>query len=269
MSSIIPYRVRSFFRKYFTKSEPADWKGNYASWREAQAQCSGYDSATILEKVKTSTIKVKNGEAVYERDSVLFEEVHHSKVVADGIKTILSEKQGRLSVIDFGGSLGSSYFQNRDHFKNAKEVHWTVVEQKHFVDCGKQFIASGSLQFDHTIEEALARNKADVLLLGSVIQYFEKPYELLEKCLAYGFEYIIIDRTAFIEGKKERITVQQVPEYIYKASYPAWFLDEKKFLAAVERKYKLLAQGFSEASPALRLEDKKQVYWKGFFFKKA
>ena len=35
--------------------------------------CNGYDSMMdILEKVLSATLKVKNGESVYERDSVIF-----------------------------------------------------------------------------------------------------------------------------------------------------------------------------------------------------
>ena len=39
---------------------------------------SGYDSQLILDKVLTSTLKVKNGEAAYERDSVLFDEIQYA-----------------------------------------------------------------------------------------------------------------------------------------------------------------------------------------------
>ena len=51
------------------------WSGDYKTWEDAQARCTGYDSEIILDKVKNSLLKVKNGEAIYERDSVLFDEI--------------------------------------------------------------------------------------------------------------------------------------------------------------------------------------------------
>ena len=90
------------------------WSGNYTTWEEAQAKCSGYDSDNILEKVKTSLLKVKNGEAVYERDSVLFEDIQYSWAVLAGLQRAALENNGNLCVLDFGGSLGSSYYQNKE-----------------------------------------------------------------------------------------------------------------------------------------------------------
>lgn len=268
MKISIPYRVKQFYRKLFPVKKKDGWFGNYSSWKDAENMCTGYDASNILEKVKTSVLKVKNGEAAYERDSVLFEEIEYSALLSEALDRIATEKQGTLLLIDFGGSLGSSYFQNRSKLSGLNELKWNVVEQKHFVDCGKQFIQDERLKFNYTIEEALNENKADVLLLASVIQYFEKPYELIEKCLSYGFEYIIVDRTGFLEAHDERITVQKVPEFVYNASYPAWFLNEKKFRSAFEKKYELIGHKYSEASNAILLDDKVKAYWKGFFYKK-
>ncbi len=54
------------------------WSGDYSSWKSAQQHCVGYDAANILEKVKDAILKVKNGEAVYERDSVLFYKIEYA-----------------------------------------------------------------------------------------------------------------------------------------------------------------------------------------------
>ena len=51
------------------------WSGDYDSWTEAQKASTGYDGKVILNKVKDSLLRVKNGKAAYERDSVLFDEI--------------------------------------------------------------------------------------------------------------------------------------------------------------------------------------------------
>ena len=54
------------------------WSGNYANWEEADSFATGYDDHSILEKCKTALLKVKNGEAAYERDSVLFDKMQYN-----------------------------------------------------------------------------------------------------------------------------------------------------------------------------------------------
>jgi putative methyltransferase (TIGR04325 family) len=38
--------------------------------------------------------------------------------------------QNKLSILDFGGALGSSYFQNRNILKNKLNFKWGIVEQE-------------------------------------------------------------------------------------------------------------------------------------------
>lgn len=262
-------RVINKIRSVFKSSAPekkSGWFGDYATWEEVEKECVGYDSSEILNKVRTSVLKVRNGEAVYERDSVLFNEIQYSQDLIQSFKD--SIRNGKLHITDFGGSLGSSYFQHKSIFKDLEDLKWAVVEQKHFVECGQKKIAIDHLKFYNTVEEALKEQSNQVLLLSSVIPYFKEPYSLINKMLLYDFENIIIDRTAFIEGNKERITKQIVPEFIYKASYPAWFLNESKFVKAFSSKYELVREFKSAFDPDGIMEDGKKVYRKGFYFKR-
>jgi putative methyltransferase (TIGR04325 family) len=84
------------------------FEGSYNTWQEADAHCNGYDNMDILEKVLFATLKVKNGEAVYERDSVIFDQIEYSWPVLTGLMWAAAQNSGCLKVLDFGGSLGSS-----------------------------------------------------------------------------------------------------------------------------------------------------------------
>ncbi|WP_170227987.1 TIGR04325 family methyltransferase [Vicingus serpentipes] len=251
-----------------THGKSHGWFGNYSKWEDAKKKCTGYDDFEILEKVKSSVLKVKNGEAVYERDSVIFDEIQYSQPLLDIFKEIVEKNDNSLNIVDFGGSLGSSYFQNRSFLSSLNNLNWNVVEQPHFVECGKKHIEDNHLKFYYTIEEALKENINHVLFLSSVIPYFEDPFELIKKMLTYKFEYIIIDRTAFIESDKDRITVQIVPEFIYKASYPAWFFNEQKFVSAFLSDYELVKEFDSKFDPREKLDDGVWSYRKGFVFKR-
>ena len=87
------------------------WSGNYSNWAEAEKESSGYNSKNILETVKQATLKVKNGQAVYERDSVIFNEIEYSFPILSSLMWVAAQNNGELNILDFGGYLGSSYYQ--------------------------------------------------------------------------------------------------------------------------------------------------------------
>jgi putative methyltransferase (TIGR04325 family) len=222
------------------KSNSYGFFGNYSSWKEAKNDSDGYDSDTILNKVKESLLQVKEGKAVYERDSVLFEKIQYSFPFLAALLKVALDNQGTLSVLDFGGSLGSSYFQSRDLFSDINQLRWSIVEQENFVDCGKKYFENQTLQFFETIDNCIEQANPNVILLSSVVQYLENPYVFLRKLLDYKFKYIIFDRTAFVNEGSDLLTVQKVSPEIYVASYPAWFLNQDKFLDIFLENYDLI-----------------------------
>lgn len=222
------------------KSNQYGFFGNYQSWDAAKNETEGYDSDLILERVKESLLKVKNGEATYERDSVLFEQIQYSFPVLAALLKVAVENQGSLSVLDFGGSLGSSYFQCKDFLLGLNHLEWNIVEQAKFVDCGRHFFESKDLQFFDSIDLCIKVKNVDIILLSGVVQYLESPHLFLNHLLNYNFKYILFDRTSFISDKKDRLTIQRVPPEIYPASYPAWFFNIDNFLKIFIEKYDLI-----------------------------
>ncbi len=132
-------------------------------------------------------------------------------------------------MLDFGGSLGSTYYQNKKFLDKLDYVSWAIVEQKHFVDIGKKEFEDDRLKFFYNVDECMEKEKSNILLFSGVLQYIEKPYKLLDNILKNDFEYILIDRTSFSKTT-EKIKMQVVPPSIYEASYPCWFFSELKFV---------------------------------------
>ncbi len=194
--------------------------GDYRTWAEARSDSRGYDEDAILEKVRAALLKVKRGQAVYERDSMLFDEVQYSQPVLDALLSSAAENGGKLHVVDFGGSLGSSYFQNKGKLGHLKEVRWHIVEQPGFVAAGKKDFEDDSLKFFPSIEAALQDMDPQFLLFSSSIQYIDDYRSILEKACRSGFRCIAFDRTPFW-NEPDRMTVQKVSPRIYDASYPA------------------------------------------------
>lgn len=264
--SFIPEGVKSSIKKIIKPARKSPWSGDYLSWEDAENNSSGYDSSLILEKVKQSVLRVKNGEAVYERDSVLFDTIEFSPDVLKLFESVLNEN-GELNVVDFGGSLGSTYFQYTKLLNTEKPIRWAVVEQKHFVDTGNAEIADDHLKFFYTAGESIIYASPEILILSSVLPYIEKPYPLLESLLNLNFKYIVIDRTPFINRSTDRLTVQEVPREIYLASYPSWFFSERKFKDYFSRRYTLIKEFDCKTDPKEYL-GKDFTYRKGFILKK-
>lgn len=236
-SAVPPFALDAYRLLFHTTG----YFGNYKTWEDARKGSGGYDSDIILNKVKDALLKVKNGQAVYERDSALFDKIQYSWALLAGLLWIASRNENRLNVMDFGGSLGSTYFQNRNLLSHLREVNWSIIEQKKFVDCGKRYFEDKHLAFYYAIDECLKERHPDTILLSSVIQYLEKPYDLLREIVSKRFTYVLFDRTAFSLNAEDRITVQKVPPTIYEASYPSWFLNEEKFLGLFSADYRLIA----------------------------
>ena len=206
------------------------FEGPFATWNEAAIRSSGYDGEQILEKVLAATLKVMRGEAVFERDSVLFDEIQYAWPVTAGLLWAAARQGGRLSVLDFGGSLGSSYFQNRKFLEGLSSVRWSVVEQAHFVEAGREHIQDEQLVFYPSIAECVAVEKPNVVLLSSVLQYLENPYAVLDELVRSGVEIILVDRTSFHGGENDFVAAQKVGEAIYPASYPLWIFSKINFI---------------------------------------
>jgi len=216
--------------------------GDYATWAEAKAASGGYDSEHILQKTLHALRKVKSGSAVYERDSVLFDKIEYSWPVLSALMWIAAQRGGHLNVLDVGGSLGSTYFQNRFFLETLHSVRWNIVEQKRHVDVGRSEFQDERLRFYETLEACLVETKPDLILLSSVLQYVEDPYELLDKLHLTSCQFLIIDRTPFSASTFDRLCVQRVPESIYEATYPCWIFSKPRFRAILSLHWAVMAE---------------------------
>lgn len=202
--------------------------GDYPDFAAAKAHSTGYDSAVIVERTRAALQKVQRGEAAYERDSVTFDRLELPRDLLALLARAAGENHGRLSVLDFGGSLGSTYFQCRSTLAGYAGLEWSIVEQPAHVACGRREFTNEVLRFYPTIESCLQERRPNVLLLSSVLSYLPEPWNFLRQAAAHGFDWIILERTPFIPATRDRLTVEVVSPRIYPASYPAWFFSRPR-----------------------------------------
>jgi putative methyltransferase (TIGR04325 family) len=216
--------------------------GDYSDWETARRNSTGYDAPEIRDRVLESMNKIKTGQAVFERDSVLLDRPEYPWPLIASLLWIACQKGNRLNIVDFGGSLGSSYFQSRRFLSHLEACRWSVVEQKHFVETGRRQFEDKHLRFYDDLDACLGAEKPDVILLSSVLQYLSNPGLFIDELVRKGIEFVIIDRTPFLFKGKDRLTVQKVPPWIYPASYPAWIMEYRTFLDRFAGFYDLIAE---------------------------
>lgn len=219
------------------------YEGRFTSWAEAQRHSTGYDAQEILTKVLAATLDVKSGKAAYERDSVAFETIDQAWLVLSGLMWAAARRGGSLNVLDFGGSLGSTYFQNLRFLNTLDHVRWNIVEQPHYTHAGRQYLQDNNLFFYDSIAECLAATQPNVVLLSSVLQYLADHESIMAAIASVGASALIIDRTPF--SKDDEIVVQCVPPSIYAASYPMRILSKSKFMDTLHPNWSLLASALS------------------------
>ena len=246
---------------------PPLYKGRYPSWEAAAQAATGYDAANILEIQRGAMRKVRDGMAVYERDSVVFDEIEYFFPSLAALALIASRSGNKLSVLDFGGALGSSYYQNRGLLSHLAPLQWHVVEQPHFVATGQAEFETQQLRFFPDLAASWQAATPDVVLLSSVLQYLDDPMTLLREIADLAPRFILVDRTPVLDEGAERIVVQNVPPSIYPASYPCRLFAPRAIPAALADRYDL-RYGFEAHIGTLITAGEAQGRYRGYFFER-
>jgi putative methyltransferase (TIGR04325 family) len=200
----------------------ARFEGPFDTWKAAAARAgAGFSAETILQRVQAATLAVRNGDAAYERDGVTFAKEDPVWPLLACLMQAAAVEGGALNVIDFGGSLGSTFTQHRRFLTRLLRVHWSVVEQEAFVRCGRELLEDEYLSFHDSIADCTKAHAHQVALVSSVLQYVENPRQVIHDLHAAGVRQLIIARTAVDRtARSDRYYVQHVDPAIYPAKYP-------------------------------------------------
>ncbi len=217
--------------------------GDFESWEDACRCCrQGYGDDVILDRVRAATREVVAGRAAFERDSVLFQEPEYNWPLLTLLFRQQATMPGMVTVLDFGGALGSTYHQHRKWIKDIPGLRWCVVEQAHFVTCGREEFETDSLKFYYTLDECLAAERVTIALFSSVLPYLPDPWPTLATVSAARVPCVMIDRTHVFNEKESkcRIAIQHVPAAIYRATYPVRIFQFDQFVSALGPKYSMI-----------------------------
>lgn len=211
------------------------WSGDYLSWAAAAAHCPGYQESAIVDHVERAVRAVLAGRAAGERDGVVLDRVEPRWPLLTHLFRAAA-LDGRLSVLDVGGSLGSSWLQHRNLLPGIPLLKWMILEQPEYVRRGRNLFPGGLPAFSEELDEAWS-SAPNVVVLSAVLPYLGEPHRMLADIIARGPRWIILDRTPVWDAGRDRITIQRVPARFYKASYPSWIFDRNTLLATFAKNY--------------------------------
>ena len=235
------------------------FKYGFENWDAALKLCSGYDSAQITEVTLDASRKVRDGVAAFERDGVIFDSVQHSWQLLSSI--LGTPRSGSsLKVLDWGGSFGSTYRQNKGLIEAAGiDLTWVVVEQKHLAEIGTTEFQTENLLFASDLEE-LTQGDYDLVILASSICYVRDPEKILSQILRLKPAAIAFDRTPVTSHSTSDIGIQSVSSSIYRSSYPIRAFAADFLENSLSSEFTKVSEWICELQP-----DPKTVS-KGFFF---
>ena len=225
----------------FLTDFPEGASGDFSSWQEAARLCS-FDQPEFLERVFSAAKAVASGSAVHMRDGSLFDEIEYSWPLLAGLLYAAAKSGGRLVVLDFGGSLGTTYFQNRRFLDRLEAVEWHIVEREVYCEFATRYLQHPRLHFHRSIEACCATGaEPGVIVFSSVLQSLPDPWALLATIGDLPVRHVLIDRCSISAEKRDRLTVFRASAAAAaNMTRPMWFFDEVRLLAALGPDFRLI-----------------------------
>lgn len=220
------------------------FSGDYRHWADAARQ-GRYDDAAILKQVIAAALAADGGNLL-ERDGQLLapDEGQPDALVVALMAAARGNASGPLRVLDFGGALGSHWQASKRWQAALPPLEWRIVEQRHFVDAGREYLRRPGLHFHYSLSDALAvwDARPDLLIASSVLPYLEHPHREFAAFLAARPRWLLIDRTPFLEAGTDRLSLQTNPRARGGHRYPCWLFAPDAFAAECRKAgYRTLA----------------------------
>ncbi len=215
------------------------WDGIYGSFAEAPSVGPGFDGSVwrdrSLQAAREALEQAQTGQpldyALRQRNALL------PTLAA----TILVE-QPRVSILDFGGGLGTGFVVLASTLRQAAgRIDYSVVEVDSICRTGREIFAGGrGPAFHSTIP---AETALDIVHAASVMQYIENWQSLVARLAAYCAPYLSL-ADVFIGEFKTYVTLQNY----YGSRIRHWFFNADDFIDEVERNgYSLVLRSHCDA----------------------
>jgi len=130
------------------------------------------------------------------------------------------------TVFDFGGNVGTHYFQYKKYLRYGNSLKWIVCDLPQIVKVGRDNNNEPNLLFTEIFLEA---NRIDILLASGSIQYIEKFAEMIGS-LEQKPTHLLLNRLPLYNGE-QFVTLQNGGEVFY----PQYVFNKGDFISSLEK----------------------------------
>ena len=228
----------------------SQFEGPFTSWTQAVAQSATWDAPEITELSLRSALAAKEGKVACEHDGVPFKDPLYSQTMLAFL--LLASRDGVLNIIDFGGGLGSGYFQNARLLRlMSSPVQWHIVERPIFVKLGTEHFQNDTIRFYSSLGEAIRHSKSNSLIFSGSLQYVDEPFELIDEAGRSAIRILAFDRTLTWERSDDGIFLQRPdPKAHYRATYACRCFSKERLTTRLAELGFALVEEFTRDRPA-------------------
>jgi putative methyltransferase (TIGR04325 family) len=205
------------------------------SWGDATSRSSGYQSPQTINSLIGSDPVSEQNHVSENLIGSRFQQV--ASAFLEGVAS--AQLQTTIRVLDIGGGLGE-YFFLLEKIVPSLTVHWTIVETSAVCELAIRTVpAQTNLVWTDSVDHV--EGNFDIVLMSSVIQYVENPYELLN----IGIEksnFLILNRCPLTTSKTGVVCIQRPGFFESKGSYPVHMLSETELISHLRSRGEILSR---------------------------
>ena len=191
------------------------------NWESAVAGSSGYQSPQTISTIEGSDPVVDKGTIKLSFLGNRYLQV--SSAILSGLNPEKMKLDSTIRVLDIGGGLGEYFFLLQSNLSNLK-FEWLILETPALCQLATSKHANSlGVSWTDTLNDK--HQTFDIVLLSSVIQYVEKPFELIEMAIQKA-PLLIFNRMPLSKDPNNLVCIQRPGLLETKGSYPVHILSE-------------------------------------------
>lgn len=227
---------------------PYELSEPYPSWDEALANSTDWHHPSIALRALASARLVRDGKCTVEQDGRTAVDVSYSGALLAAL-LLGAVRHDSFQVIDFGGGLGSNFFQHRQLLPHlaARLKHWHIVERPIIVRHGHAEFALPGLSFHEQVPHL---DGPTVTMFTGSFQYLREPFAVLDQIKS---DILAIDRVVMVDptldlGRDEIHVQTPSPTLYYGANFPVWRFSYRPLIERMAQRGFKLVEDFPTAS---------------------
>jgi putative methyltransferase (TIGR04325 family) len=189
----------------------------------------------------------------------------HNTIITFGyvLGRVAAERR-RISILDWGGGIGH-YYEYARRLRPDLELEYVIKDVAPACEVGRELVPDVAF----TSEEANALGRSyDLVFASSSLQYSRDLYGVVARLCDAAAGWLMVTRSPFVERHRDFIVVQRPHRYGYLTEYPAWFINRRRFLAAVEARGLRLEREFMLDECPDVANAPEQSRYRGFLFRR-